>query len=662
MKRIFNSFIFLFVSLAVFGQNEYLAKLSIWGAVSHLGISPSEEIWVATKAGNVYHTKQVGALWHIGPFGSPDLYSSRIGNTFERINFFSEDTMMLSGFIQDNGNEDFVYRSADHGKTWQKVVFGESSWLDAAYVNNNGKAWASGSSQLIYYTSDAGKTWTTFNKVEATGNLRFICVWFAKDEKTGLFGSTWDKIYRTVDNCKSWERLPSPLSQKKYQRLSKGERPEIEKVRIFGDYYIITQENKVFITKSEHIDWKYLPHVVDFEVTEDGGLYTVDDDQKIELFNNEYFKTWESKQKLESSPRAIGVRNNKLFVLTWDHIYKIDKNEFVSSSLLTDDFEITEPGIKVQFNGNVFGFDKNDILRFDETKKKWYRFMTLDFAIENATVFQNKLLVSGGGLNNYYNIDPNSKLITEFKLPNKLFADKSVSSIRFEDGYQGCFSADNLHRVYVEKSGKFIVDNDSSSAKYLSGAVRELDESSVQNIIRVVENARFSKVSIADLDISQEDIKQFKKFIDKTSLKLKNSDFIPFDEDNLYTFPGEYSDFNFYKSAADSLFNVSQENVNNAFWQVDGTWSTTRHWRRIIFKFQDGKILIVENSDDKPNYLYTPWHIDYDGLKFVTNSIKLGQYIDEITKKQFFIKDAREKNYAIFKITDYLYRKKLQER
>lgn len=281
---------------------------------------------------------------------------------------------------------------------------------------------------------------------------------------------------------------------------------------------------------------------------------------------------------------------------------------------------------------------------------------------KNLGWYENKLLVSGGGLNKYYNIDPNSKLITEFKLPNKLFADKSVSSIRFEDGYQGCFSADNLHRVYVKKSGKFIVDNDASSAKYLSGAARELDESSVQNIIGVVENARFSKVSIADLDISQEDIIQFKKFIDKTSLKLKNSDFIPFDEENLYRFPGEYSDFNFYKSAADSLFNVSQENVNNAFWQVDGTWSTTRHWRRIIFKFQDGKILIVENSDDKPNYLYAPWHIDYDGLKFATNSIKLGQYIDEITNKQFFIKGAREKNYAIFKITDYLYRKKLQER
>jgi hypothetical protein len=71
--------------------------------------------------------------------------------------------------------------------------------------------------------------------------------------------------------------------------------------------------------------------------------------------------------------------------------------------------------------------------------------------------------------------------------------------------------------------------------------------------------------------------------------------------------------------------------------------------------------MIIENSDHKPNYLYTPWYVDYEGLKFRTNSIKFGQYIDRITNSEFFNKDARDKNYAIFKITDYMYRKKINE-
>jgi hypothetical protein len=663
MKKIFQLLNVLLFPLLVFGQDEYTARLSISGSVSELGISPSEEVWVATKAGNVYYTKQTGALWHIGPFGSLDPNNFSIGNTFERINFFSEDTLMISGFIQDQEGrkQDFVYWSGNHGKTWEKVTFGNSSWLDAAYINNHGKAWMSGSSQLIYYTENSGKTWTSFNKVEKTGNLRFLSAYFSKDEQTGLFGA-WNIIYKTVNNCKSWVKLPTPLSQKKYQLLSKEDPPEIEKIRILENYYIVKQQGRVFITKSDVINWIYLPDVVDFDVTENGDLYTINSNLSIGLYNGNFTKTWQSEQKLESIPRAIGVRNNKLFALTSEYVYKINVNEFTSSQLLTNDTEIPEPYLKLSFGGQTFGFENRDILCFDETKKRWYRFMTLDFPISNATVFQNKLLVSNGNFNKYYAVDQNNKSIVEFKLPTNLFSDKNVTEIRFENGFQGCFSAGNSHRLYIKKSNKFIVDKDSSSSKYLPQSMNEIDEVTVQDIINAIENSRFTKVSLADLDISNEDIKEFKNFIDKEKLRIKKSSFDRFDLDNLYSFPGEYSDFDFYKSAADSLFNISEENINNAFWQTYGKWSTTTNWRRVIFIFQDGKKLIIENSDDKPNYLYTPWQIDYEGLKFTTNSIKFGRYIDEITSKQFFDKDARDKNYAIFKITDYLYRKKLQEK
>ena len=84
MKKILHILIIIFIPLTVLGQEEYLSRLSISGGVSELGISPSEEIWVATKTGNVYHTKQIGDLWHVGPFGSLDPYNFSSGNTFER--------------------------------------------------------------------------------------------------------------------------------------------------------------------------------------------------------------------------------------------------------------------------------------------------------------------------------------------------------------------------------------------------------------------------------------------------------------------------------------------------------------------------------------------------------------------------------------------------
>ncbi len=423
MKKILHILTIILIPLTLLGQEEYLSRLSISGGVSELGISPSEEIWVASKAGNVYYTKQIGELWHIGPFGSLDPYNFSSGKTFERLNFFSEDTMMISGFIQEGGKQDFVFWSGNHGKTWEKVIFGKSSWIDAAYINNNGKAWMSGNSQLIYYTEDKGKTWKTFDKAGNENALRFSTIHFAKDEQTGLFGSFWNVLYKTTDNCQSWEKLPTPLSQGKYERLSKEERPDIRKIRIFGNYYIINQQGRVFVTKSDSINWTYLPEIMDFEVSENHSLYTINQNLSISHYDNSFSQTWQSEESLENNPRAIGVRNNKLFVLTFESIYKINPEDFIVSQLFTDEVPIQEPYLKLSFEGEEYGFENKDILRFNKKKKQWYRFMTVDFFIANATLFDDKMILTDRSLNKHYVINDKQKSVNEYSLFKILFSD-----------------------------------------------------------------------------------------------------------------------------------------------------------------------------------------------------------------------------------------------
>jgi photosystem II stability/assembly factor-like uncharacterized protein len=662
MKKILHILIIILLPFTVIGQEEFLSRLSISGGVSELGISNSEEIWVASKAGNIYYTKQIGDLWHIGPYGSLDPYNSNSGKTFERINFFSEDTLIISGFIQEDGKQDFIFWSGNHGKTWEKVIFGESSWIDAAYINDNGKAWMSGSSQLIYYTENYGKTWKTFDKAGNENALRFSTLHFAKDEKTGLFGSYWNVLYRTIDNCQNWEKLPTPLSQNKYERLSKEDRPDISKIRVFGNYYIINQQGRVFITKSNSIDWLYLPNVTDFEITENENLYTINQDLSISLYDSTFSKTWQSEKTVKSSPRAIGVRNNNLFVLTFENIYKINSVDFIVSQLFTNEIPIQEPYLKLQFEGEEYGFDNNDILHFDKKKKTWYRFMNVDFSIANASLFDNKIVLADRSLNKQYTLDLTEKSVNEYNLPQSLFSNLIVQELHFENGSQGCFHSNNSSRSYIRKEDKFVVDKKSSSSKYLSRAISEINVDKIEQIIELIDQSRVVKVSLNDLNITANDINEFKKFIDKEEQRIKKSGMDRFDFENLYSFPGENTDFNFYRTFADSLFTLSEEDINNAFWQSYGNWSTTTNWKRIIFVFQNGKKLIVQNSDDKPNYLNTPWVVDFEGLKFRTNSIRFGQIIDKITNGQFFNQIARDKNYAIFKITDYMYRKKLNEK
>ena len=288
--------------------------------------------------------------------------------------------------------------------------------------------------------------------------------------------------------------------------------------------------------------------------------------------------------------------------------------------------------------------------------------MTLNFSIANASIFDSKIVLADRSLNKHYTFNPKEKSVNEYNLPESLFYNLVVKEIHFENGSQGCFHSNNSLRSYIRKGDKFTVDEKSSSSNYLSRAISEINTDKIEQIIQLIDKSRSVIVSLNDLNITENDIKEFKKFIDKEEQHIKKSGIDRFDFDNLYSFPGENTDFNFFRSVADSLFTLSAEDINNAFWQAYGNWSTTTDWRRVIFVFQNGQKLIIENSDDKPNYLYTPWVIDFEGLKFRTNSILFGQQIDEITNGQFFNEIARDKNYAIFKIADYLYRKKLNEK
>ena len=69
----------------------------------------------------------------------------------------------------------------------------------------------------------------------------------------------------------------------------------------------------------------------------------------------------------------------------------------------------------------------------------------------------------------------------------------------------------------------------------------------------------------------------------------------------------------------------------------------------------------VENSYNRPNYLFLPWDVAYKGLNLKSNSISFGQSINRLTNGAFFGKDVADKRYAIFRIADYLYRRKIAE-
>lgn len=242
-----------------------------------------------------------------------------------------------------------------------------------------------------------------------------------------------------------------------------------------------------------------------------------------------------------------------------------------------------------------------------------------------------------------------------------------VVQLAIETGSTGCFHHEVLSRVYVRQGNKFVFDNkqskydplvieESSNKQYLSKMPKELPESTVHKLFVTFNGSKDKKLTYADLKLSSKDIRAFKQLLAKEE-RLKELQGEMFDNyGKKYAFPiGKKFNFNDYSTLINSLPRLSDKVVHWVFSQSFGNASTTINWRKVAFTFKDKTRLVIENTDDRPNYLYTPWIVNYQEKKFKSASIKFGELLNELTKGEFFEPHIQDKKYAILNITNLLY-------
>ena len=108
---------------------------------------------------------------------------------------------------------------------------------------------------------------------------------------------------------------------------------------------------------------------------------------------------------------------------------------------MTDEVPIETPYLKVDFNGEDIGFSDNSVLKFDKTRKQWYKYMELPIKVSNAIVFDGKIVIGDRQLNNKYVLDIEEKKVIEFELQKPLvnLSENEIETFSIEDGSQGCF-------------------------------------------------------------------------------------------------------------------------------------------------------------------------------------------------------------------------------
>lgn len=316
-----------------------------------------------------------------------------------------------------------------------------------------------------------------------------------------------------------------------------------------------------------------------------------------------------------------------------------------------------KPHLTIEYKGKKLGFVNGSVLMFGEEKSQWDTILKTPIYISSAAVIEDNLVIANSWPLQLYSVDFINKKTIPYNLSQKLFAGKKVSKFSIELVSRGCFHHEESKRNYSLRKNNFKISSTQGKQKDFKGMSNSVDIALLQDIVNEADLSRNNTVSLKELEITQNDINAFKVLLNEKQKSI-NEGIMYYGLGDMY-YIEEGADLNFYWKASDSLDKIQPDLIDSAIKQKSGVVSTSNIIRSLIIEFEDTSKLTIESSDYVPGYYYAPWTVNYNGLIFETNSIKLGKMIDELTGGKFLEHQYKDNKYAIFKITDYLYDKSL---
>ncbi len=541
-------------------------------------------------------------------------------------------------------------------------IFG--GWVDAMYGNGRGKIWVAMIDPVLRYSDDCGKSWRDiplYGEIEEFGDLekRISDLYFLDDDVTGIFGTADNLLYVTHDNCKSFTRLATPRDQYKAGNDATGQ-AMVERVRIFGDYYVVTQYGKVFVSKRDNIDWKMIDKALTFDVTSDGYLALLIKGDKIKFLDKTMSIKGEYKipdqYRLKDTFQSMG---DKCYLVDQHSLYEIGADGNGRAIDMFSTVPIESPLVikdvyplptQVLVNGREYYVDQYDVITQDPSTGQWYRYMPL--GIKNT----NNFIADDGTLCIYdsdraktlYSVDIKNKTVKPYQWPERLFAHKSIKQVEFFYVTMGCNHYYGKYAQFKRNGDKFVWKKDSTvgrKAKEVLNIPHDITiaSSDLEKLVQAVEMSRMTPVAPSDTIITAQDLKELKDLLD-AKVKIEAID---------------ESQAKRYMEAAARIKSLDWRSLDKIIAEnPSGDWSTTTRTFGMIFTFTDGSRMECSNADFSPNYTLIPWTVDYLNGKtyliYMASSFEIGQLMDKISQGNFIPKPFNSKAQALYQLVrDY---------
>jgi hypothetical protein len=253
---------------------------NIGGRVTGLAVDPQapDTVYVAAASGGVWKSTDAGATYQPTWPGSFPQATGAIATAPDGTVYVGTgEANPGGGSLTYEG--DGVYRSTDHGATWQNVGLPGSATIGAiavdptdprrVYVAAAGSVFRDGGERGVYRSTDAGAHWTLV-LAPATPAAGALDIQLDPTDPRRIFASMWDRrrvpnlrtyggvgsgLYRSTDGGTTWQRLQNVTSLAPGDTVGLGPAPTLARIGIGvaadipGRVYVITSTYQPFGTE-----------------------------------------------------------------------------------------------------------------------------------------------------------------------------------------------------------------------------------------------------------------------------------------------------------------------------------------------------------------------------------------------------------------------------
>ncbi|MCS3797793.1 WD40/YVTN/BNR-like repeat-containing protein [Niastella sp. OAS944] len=600
-----------------------------------LGVGRDECLVLATKVGEVGLAGSITGNWRRVDVAKADeiVYGAYLENPC----FFNKDTGFVSGSIYSkNYKDDIIYHTTDGGSKWKAIKFGQNGRVDDAVYTDSGQAWLSITGSGIAYSNDYGLTWKKCKNPDV--KQRFAHIFF-NTNRQGIIGSLWNLLAYTNDNCNTWKYLPTPLDQKKYDKTAKKERADINRVAIFKDYFLAAQEDLVFYSKRDSINWIWLPDYSDFYTDANNSALFFRTNKNNYVRADDNFKPVHTLEVTGTSYDAR-CRNGSLFVVCNNKMIQLTTGNEIVSTLFT---EKNAPGnepvsIGYQPGGNI-GYMDNKIFVQKQYNGSWQYLFTFPMVLDSnhiINITKEGSLLYFHGQDSLFYFDFTGRLIKKTTKDTMVagFVKSGIKQLVFSNGSRGCYHYQLAKLQYTNMGDEFGGAIESGGTVNGKGMPDNEDRIGVRdvadfaNLIPALYNPVHA-TTIEDLGFSESDYKQCKKDILEFQQRLSKDNKKSREDD--FTFYRNNLDFDRLLNLVDSIKYLDTNRVFAFLMGFDRFFSTTTNWKTIELVNNDNEVLSVSYTYSSfPNVFHFPWQVSLNGYSTVSIDININRFIEKV--------------------------------